>query len=106
MEPSGTSTRLGQADIRDHISVPTSRDCHGVTGRSVQDRMAPPFENWKGVDAIDPPLPSFVPNPDPAAIEIPGLDTTASINDQIDQMDQLITIKLQVCQTDGRCVHT
>jgi hypothetical protein len=56
----------------------------------------PPFENWPGFEAIDPPLPKWEPNPDPMAIEIPGLDTEASINDQIDQMDQLITIKLQV----------
>ena len=59
----------------------------------------PPFQNWPGFDAIDPPLPPWDPNPDPLAIEIPGLDTSASINDQIDQMDQLITIKLQVCLT-------
>ena len=32
----------------------------------------------------------------PNDIEVPGLDTNASVQDQIDQIDQLITIKLQV----------
>ncbi|KIJ49373.1 hypothetical protein M422DRAFT_27735 [Sphaerobolus stellatus SS14] len=32
---------------------------------------------------------------DPAAIVVPGVDTAASLNDQIDQIDQLITIRLQ-----------
>ncbi|KAF8493615.1 hypothetical protein JB92DRAFT_2835106 [Gautieria morchelliformis] len=37
----------------------------------------------------------WTPNPDPTSITVPGLDATASINDQIDQIDQLITIRLQ-----------
>ncbi len=47
---------------------------------------------------IPPHPPRWQPNPDPASIEVPGLDTTASVNDQIDQIEQLITIKLQVRQ--------
>ncbi|KAA1478063.1 hypothetical protein DENSPDRAFT_921034 [Dentipellis sp. KUC8613] len=35
------------------------------------------------------------PSADPTSIAVPGLDTTASVNDQIDQIEQLITIKLQ-----------
>ncbi|OAX38686.1 hypothetical protein K503DRAFT_717814 [Rhizopogon vinicolor AM-OR11-026] len=45
---------------------------------------------------------SITPNPtrwqasvDPASIVVPGLDANASVNDQIDQIEQLITIKLQ-----------
>ena len=56
-----------------------------------------PFENWQGFKDIDPPPPAWEPNSDPSSIEIPGLDTSAPLNEQIDQMDQLITIKLQVC---------
>ena len=37
------------------------------------------------------------PNPVPANIEVPGLDTSAPVQDQIEQIEQLITIKLQVC---------
>lgn len=37
------------------------------------------------------------PTPDAKDILVPGLDTTASVNDQIEQIEQLITIKLQVC---------
>ena len=36
------------------------------------------------------------PSADPANIQIPGLDTNASVVDQIEQIEQLITIKLQV----------
>ncbi|KAG2136530.1 uncharacterized protein EDB93DRAFT_1242387 [Suillus bovinus] len=50
---------------------------------------------------------SIIPNPprwqasaDPASIDVPGLDTNASINDQIDQIEQLITIKLQNIDTN------
>lgn len=49
---------------------------------------------------------SITPNPprwqasaDPASIVVPGLDANASVNDQIDQIEQLITIKLQVVLT-------
>jgi hypothetical protein len=40
--------------------------------------------------------PRWKPSSDPESIVIPGLDTTASVTDQIDQIDQLITLKLQV----------
>ena len=40
--------------------------------------------------------PRWKPSSDPASIIVPGLDTTASVTDQIDQIDQLITLKLQV----------
>ncbi|KAG2155755.1 hypothetical protein DEU56DRAFT_769025 [Suillus clintonianus] len=50
---------------------------------------------------------SIIPNPprwqasaDPASIDVPGLDTNASVNDQIDQIEQLITIKLQNIDTN------
>lgn len=45
---------------------------------------------------IRPNPPRWTPAIDPSTIEIPGLDTTASVNDQIEQIEQLITIKLQV----------
>lgn len=45
---------------------------------------------------IKPSPPRWQPNPDPDSIEVPGLDTSASVNDQIDQIEQLITLKLQV----------
>ncbi|KDQ31398.1 hypothetical protein PLEOSDRAFT_1096263 [Pleurotus ostreatus PC15] len=44
---------------------------------------------------IRPNPPRWTPATDPSTIEIPGLDTTASVNDQIEQIEQLITIKLQ-----------
>jgi hypothetical protein len=40
--------------------------------------------------------PRFQASSDPSSIQIPGLDRTASVNDQIDQIEQLITFKLQV----------
>ncbi|KAG2070901.1 hypothetical protein BDR04DRAFT_1128301 [Suillus decipiens] len=50
---------------------------------------------------------NIIPNPprwqartDPASIDVPGLDTNASVNDQIDQIEQLITIKLQNIDTN------
>ncbi|KZT36369.1 hypothetical protein SISSUDRAFT_1130406 [Sistotremastrum suecicum HHB10207 ss-3] len=44
---------------------------------------------------LPPPPQPFIPSSSPAQIIIPGLDVTAPLNDQIEQMDQLITIKLQ-----------
>jgi hypothetical protein len=40
--------------------------------------------------------PRWKPSSDPASITVAGLGTTASVTDQIDQIDQLITLKLQV----------
>jgi len=45
---------------------------------------------------ISPNPPRWKSNPDPANVAIPGLDTEASTIDQIEQIEQLITIKLQV----------
>ncbi|KAF9225288.1 hypothetical protein BS17DRAFT_794902 [Gyrodon lividus] len=43
-----------------------------------------------------PPNPArWSPSADPASIIVPSLDTNAPINDQIDQIEQLITMKLQ-----------
>ncbi|KAJ7650710.1 DASH complex subunit Ask1-domain-containing protein [Roridomyces roridus] len=44
---------------------------------------------------VPPNPPRWRPNANPADIVVPGLDTTAPILDQIEQMEQLITIKLQ-----------
>ncbi|KAG9313916.1 hypothetical protein JVU11DRAFT_4688 [Chiua virens] len=44
---------------------------------------------------IEPNPQRWTPSVDPASIVVPGLDTSASINDQVDQIEQLITIKLQ-----------
>ncbi|KAF8659272.1 hypothetical protein AX14_007586 [Amanita brunnescens Koide BX004] len=54
---------------------------------------------------IPPNPPRWAPNPDPASIHIPGLDTSAPINDQIEQMDQLITIKLQNIDENFSKIH-
>jgi hypothetical protein len=40
--------------------------------------------------------PRWKPSSDPASITVVGLGSTASVTDQIDQIDQLITLKLQV----------
>lgn len=45
---------------------------------------------------IKPNPPRWKPSSNPASIEVPGLDTSASVSDQIDQIEQLITLKLQV----------
>jgi DASH complex subunit ASK1 len=49
----------------------------------------------KAHQPIPPNPPRWRPNPDPTTIDVPGLDVTASINDQIEQIEHLITIKLQ-----------
>jgi DASH complex subunit ASK1 len=58
-------------------------------------------ENTKELNPIPPNPPRWKPSINPALIIVTGLDTTASVNDQIDQIDQLITLKLQVHPTDG-----
>ena len=55
----------------------------------------------RGFSEIPPNPPRWEPSRDPSTIVIPGLDTSAPINDQIDQIDQLITLKLQVCLFRG-----
>ncbi|GJE89708.1 DASH complex subunit ask1 [Phanerochaete sordida] len=51
--------------------------------------MPPPLK------PIEPKAPRWEPAADPSTIAVPGLDTSASVNDQIEQIEQLITIKLQ-----------
>lgn len=48
------------------------------------------------LNPIEPLPPRWEPTEDPNEIVIPGLDTTAPVEDQIEQIEQLITIKLQV----------
>lgn len=45
---------------------------------------------------IEPKSARWEPTSDPNDIVVPGLDTNAPVNDQIEQIEQLITIKLQV----------
>lgn len=45
---------------------------------------------------IEPVAEPWEPTANPDDIIIPGLDTSASVQDQIEQLDQLITIRLQV----------
>jgi len=45
--------------------------------------------------------PRWKPSADPSSITVVGLDITASVSEQIDQIDQLITMKLQVNVLDG-----
>ncbi|KAJ7146389.1 DASH complex subunit Ask1-domain-containing protein [Mycena epipterygia] len=54
---------------------------------------------------IPPNPPRWQPNPDPASIVVPGLDTTAPLLDQIEQMEQLITIKLQNIDENFSKIH-
>ncbi|KAF7347265.1 hypothetical protein MVEN_01481600 [Mycena venus] len=54
---------------------------------------------------IPPNPPRWTPNPDPASIQVPGLDTTAPLLDQIEQMEQLITIKLQNIDENFSKIH-
>ncbi|TFK68495.1 hypothetical protein BDN72DRAFT_797616 [Pluteus cervinus] len=49
--------------------------------------------------------PRWNPNSDPASIAVPGLDTTASVHDQIEQIEQLITIKLQNVDENFSKIH-
>ncbi|KAG6841716.1 hypothetical protein C0991_007602 [Blastosporella zonata] len=49
--------------------------------------------------------PRWQPNPDPASINVPGLDTSAPVLDQIEQMEQLITLKLQNIDANFSKIH-
>lgn len=40
---------------------------------------------------------TWTPTEDPSQIYVPGLDPNAPYEDQIELLDQLITLKLQVC---------
>ncbi|KAF7330128.1 hypothetical protein MSAN_02462600 [Mycena sanguinolenta] len=55
---------------------------------------------------IPPNPPRWAPNLDPSTIQVPGLDTTAPILDQIEQMEQLITIKLQNIDENFSKIHS
>ncbi|KAJ6541699.1 DASH complex subunit Ask1-domain-containing protein [Mycena capillaripes] len=54
---------------------------------------------------IPPNPPRWQPSQDPASIVVPGLDTTAPLLDQIEQMEQLITIKLQNIDENFSKIH-
>ncbi|KAJ3918967.1 hypothetical protein F5877DRAFT_41373 [Lentinula edodes] len=54
---------------------------------------------------VPPNSPRWQPNPDPSTIEIPGLDTSASPQDQIEQIEQLITLKLQNIDQNFAKIH-
>ena len=56
------------------------------------------MEQTKKVElpSIEPLQPRWEPKSNPRDIVVPGLDTNASVQDQIEQIEQLITIKLQV----------
>ncbi|KAK1218326.1 DASH complex subunit ask1 [Marasmius sp. AFHP31] len=54
---------------------------------------------------IPPNPPRWQPNPDPDSIEIPGLDTSAPPGEQIEQIEQLITLKLQNIDENFSKIH-
>ncbi|KAI5991343.1 hypothetical protein EDC04DRAFT_2812208 [Pisolithus marmoratus] len=54
---------------------------------------------------IPPNPPRWTPAEDPASIVVPGLDTRAPVNDQIDQIEQLITIKLENIDANFSKIH-
>ena len=45
---------------------------------------------------IEPLSERWVPAADPFTVDVPGLDRSAPVQDQIDYLEQMITIKLQV----------
>ncbi|OBZ68847.1 hypothetical protein A0H81_11262 [Grifola frondosa] len=63
------------------------------SGCAVKLQSHPP--PWPSLEPIEPKTPRWEPTADPNDIVVPGLDTTAPVNDQIEQIEQLITIKLQ-----------
>ncbi|KAL0951927.1 hypothetical protein HGRIS_008581 [Hohenbuehelia grisea] len=54
---------------------------------------------------IQPLPPRWQPRADPSNIIIPGLDNSASVTDQIEQIEQLITIKLQNIDENFSKIH-
>jgi len=65
--------------------------------------MAAPEANWREPDPALRSVPELVPVPrrvlpstNADELVIPGLDATASVEDQIEQCEQLITLRLQV----------
>ena len=67
-------------------------------GLSAPARLVTTMEQTKKVElpSIEPLQPRWEPKSNPRDIVVPGLDTNASVQDQIEQIEQLITIKLQV----------
>lgn len=53
-----------------------------------QDKMPP----------IEPPSERWEPQADPSQIEVPELNTSAPPHEQLEQLDQIITIRLQVSE--------
>lgn len=49
---------------------------------------------------------TYTPSADPASIEVPGLDPNAPHEDQIELLDQLITLKLQASLLRLGTVHS
>ncbi|KAF8644241.1 hypothetical protein AX16_008596 [Volvariella volvacea WC 439] len=98
------TTTVGACSDPDHsfywIPGTPSTATHSIIADYVeQDKMSdnrPPItpnpERWR-------------PNSDPSSIEIPGLDTSAPANDQIQQIEQLITIKLQKIDENFAKIH-
>ena len=70
----------------------TDRDFDLRPGNSMPDHRKP----------IAPNPPRWKPAADPTTIDVPGLDTDASVLDQIEQLEQMITIKLQVGASRSR----
>ncbi|KAJ4470920.1 hypothetical protein J3R30DRAFT_1137932 [Lentinula aciculospora] len=54
---------------------------------------------------VPPNPPRWQPNPDPSTIEVPGLDASVSPQDQIEQIEQLITLKLQNIDENFAKIH-
>lgn len=54
-------------------------------------------ENQCALPPIEPLHERWEPASDPFSIDVPGLDRTAPVQDQIEYLEQMITIKLQVC---------
>jgi hypothetical protein len=67
-----------------------------TSGRFVDAHYRPMSTTIKELKPIPENPHRWKPSSDPASIAVAGLDTTASVTDQIDQIDQLITLKLQV----------
>lgn len=58
-----------------------------------------PAEDQNALPPIEPLHERWEPASDPISIDVPGLDRTAPVQDQIEYLEQMITIKLQVCKS-------
>ena len=52
---------------------------------------------------IEAPSERWEPKSDPSQIEVPELNTSASLQEQLEQLDQIITIRLQVIVSSNFC---